>query len=73
MKPRKDQTEEQRIMRDMGALIISKLPDGADKSLALRLFWSQYPYGYANYITFYNATVRLTLKSSNSYRSRKRF
>ena len=49
MKPRKDQTEEQRIMRDMGALIIAKLPEGADKSLALRMFWRKYPYGYATW------------------------
>ena len=63
MKPRKDQTEEQRIMRDMGALIIAKLPEGADKSLALRMFWRKYPYGYANMESFYRSTIRLTRKN----------
>ena len=73
MKPRKDQTKEQRIMRDMGALIISKLPDGADKSLALRMFWRKYPYGYANYNSFYKNLLRLASKTVISYRKGKRF
>ena len=73
MKPRKDQTEEQRIMRDMGALIIAKLPEGADKRFALRQLWKKCPYGYKNVEAFYRATIRLTRKTGNSYRSRKRF
>jgi len=63
---RKDQTEEQRIMRDMGALLLSYMPEGGDKSFELKKLWRICPHGYSNFISFYNATVRLTLKSSNS-------
>ena len=62
MKPRKDQTAEQRIMRDMGALIIAKLPEGADKRFALRQLWKKCPYGYKNVEAFYRATIRLPEK-----------
>ena len=66
MKQRKDQTEEQRIIRDMGVMLIRHMPHGGDMSLELKKLWRICPHGYANYITFYNATVRLALKSSNS-------
>ena len=32
MKPRKDQTDEQRVMRDMGALMLKHMKDDGDKS-----------------------------------------
>ena len=73
MKQRKDQTKEQRIMRDMGALIISKLPEGADKRFALKEFWNKHPYGYENMESFYRSTIRLTRKTGNSYRNGKGF
>lgn len=58
-KQRKDQTEEQRIMRDMGALIISKLPAGASKRFALKQFWTRHPYGYKNFEAFNRSLKRL--------------
>ena len=62
MKPRKEQTEEQRIMRDMGALIISKLPEGASKRFALKQLWNKYPYGYKNFEMFYQKAIRSAQK-----------
>ena len=64
---RKDQTDAQRIMRDMGAIIISKLPAGASKRFALKQFWTRYPYGYKNFEAFYRALRRLESFSGNSY------
>jgi hypothetical protein len=68
MKQRKDQTEEQRIMRDMGALIISRLPEGASGRFALKRLWEMHPYGYKNFNAYFQSVMRLTPKSVNSCR-----
>ena len=63
MKPRKDQTEEQRIMRDMGAMILRYRPKGADRKLELNKLWQMCPHGYKNFESFYMCTYTHTLKS----------
>ena len=63
MKPRKDQTEEQRIMRDMGTMIVRYLPKGADMKLELNKLWRICPHGYKNFDAFYLCTYRHTSKS----------
>ena len=39
MNPRKDQTEEQRIMRDVGMMLLRYLPEGAEMKLELKKLW----------------------------------
>ena len=63
MNPRKDHTEEQRIMRDMGTMIVRYLPEGADMKLELKKLWLICPHGYKNFNSFYKCTYVHTSKS----------
>ena len=63
MKPRKDQTEEQRIMREMRTMILRYLPKGADMKFELNKLWRMCPHGYKNFDAFYIATYLHTSKS----------
>ena len=65
MKPRKDQTEEQRIMRDMGAMLIRYMPHGGDMRFELKKLWRICPHGYKNFNSFYISTYMLASKSIN--------
>ena len=67
MKPRKDQTDDQRIMRDMGAMMLRYLPKGADMKLELKKLWLICPHGYKNFEAFFWSVLRLTRKTGNSY------
>ena len=66
MKPRKDQTEDQRIMREMGGLLLRRMQDGEDKTKLLRKLWRMCPCGYKDFTSFYKATYRLAAKNFNS-------
>ena len=66
MKPRKDQTEEQRIIRDMGVLMLKYMKDDGDKSLELKKLWKICPHGYKNFTAFYKKVLRLASKSVTS-------
>ena len=66
MKPRKDQTDDQRIMREIGTMIVRYLPDGADMKLELNKLWRICPHGYKDFHSFYVATHRHFLKTINS-------
>ena len=65
MKPRKDQTDDQRIMREMGTMILRYLPKGADMKLELKKLWLICPHGYKNFETFYRTTHAHTSKIMN--------
>ena len=64
---RKDQTEEQRIMRDMGALLLSYMHEGGDKSFELKKLWRICPHGYKDFRSFYMNTLRHTRQTDISY------
>ena len=66
MKPRKDQTDDQRIMREMGGLLLRHMQDGEDKTKLLRKLWWMCPHGYKDFTSFYKATYRLAAKNFNS-------
>ena len=62
MNPRKDQTDDQRIMREMGALLLRRMQDGEDKTKLLRKLWRMCPCGYKDFNSFYKCTYAHALK-----------
>ena len=44
-------------MRDMGALLLSYMPEGGDKSFELKKLWRICPHGYKNFRSFYKKTL----------------
>ena len=63
MKPRKDQTEEQRIMRKF-ALMVHKLRKAKSANAKLRQtakdIWRLHPQGYSSFDIFYKTLARVS-------------